>query len=250
MAKPREIELLDGTLIPIVYEDRSVLAIDKPPGWMLAPTSWDRTGRNLQRAIESGILARDFWASSRNLKYLRFIHRLDAETSGVLLMAKSAGSLKAFQQMFETRQMSKIYLAVVKGAPMKTEWSSFLDLAPDGRGRVRIATRNDLKIEIAKPAETHFKVLEKGQGTSLIEARPTTGRTHQIRIHLAADKLPVLGDPIYGGGVTADENWPLALRAVNLDYADPFTGRNIHIAAPAGDFLKAFGFMRAMNKPV
>src|SRR5512146_1142196 len=101
MANASEIELGDGTRIRILYEDRSVLAIDKPPGWMLAPSSWDRTGRNLQRALESGVAARDFWARSRNLRYLRFVHRLDAETSGVLLLAKSVGALKAYQQMFE-----------------------------------------------------------------------------------------------------------------------------------------------------
>lgn len=116
MAKAREIELADGTRIPILYEDRSVLAIDKPPGWMLAPTSWDRTERNLQRALESSVAAGDFWARSRNLKYSRFVHRLDAETSGVLLLAKSVGTLKAFQRLFETRRMKKVYLAVVQGS--------------------------------------------------------------------------------------------------------------------------------------
>src|SRR5262245_3231862 len=117
MAKPSHIELPDGTRIPILYEDRSVLAIDKPSGWMLAPDSWEQTGRNLQLALNSSINAGDFWARSRNLKFLRFVHRLDADTSGVLLLAKSSGALRALSELIESRRVEKLYLAVVHGIP-------------------------------------------------------------------------------------------------------------------------------------
>ncbi len=82
MSKSRDIVLADGTSIPILYEDRNILAIDKPAGWMLAPSHWDWTGHNLQLALalEAGLKEREFWASSRNLKFLHFVHRLDAET--------------------------------------------------------------------------------------------------------------------------------------------------------------------------
>jgi len=76
--KSGAIELGDGTRIPILYEARSVLAIDKPAGWLLAPDSWNKTGRNLQLALRSSIEAGDFWARARNLKFLRFVHRLNA----------------------------------------------------------------------------------------------------------------------------------------------------------------------------
>jgi tRNA pseudouridine32 synthase / 23S rRNA pseudouridine746 synthase len=157
--------------------------------------------------------------------------------------------LKAFQQMFETRRMHKVYIAAVKGVPNKDEWICRLPLGPEGTGKMRVAPRAAFNSETTKDAETHFKLLEKGQGTSLIEARPVTGRTHQIRVHLAAEGYPVLGDQLYGAGDGGDRDWPLALRAIHLSYSDPFTGRNIHIDAPAGDFIKAFGFIRAMNKP-
>src|SRR5438046_2663971 len=117
MAKPNCIELGDETRIPILYEDRSVLAIDKPRGWMLVPFSWQNTNRNLQAAITSSIAARDFWARSRNLKYLKNIHRLDADTTGILLFAKSQGGTETYSEMFETRRMEKVYLAVVHGVP-------------------------------------------------------------------------------------------------------------------------------------
>jgi len=101
MAKPKAIELADGTSIPILYEDRSVLAIDKPAGWLLAPDFWDKTGRNLQLALQSSIQAGDFWARSRNLKFLRFVHRLDEDTTGVLLLVKSVGAVPAYSALFD-----------------------------------------------------------------------------------------------------------------------------------------------------
>ena len=131
MAKPNSIELPDCEPIPIFYEDRSALAIDKPRGWMLAPVAWQNTSRNLQAAIESSIAARDFWARSRGLKFLRHVHRLDADTSGVLLFAKSPGAVKMFFDLFESRKMEKTYLAVVVGEPKQNEWTCELKLAPD-----------------------------------------------------------------------------------------------------------------------
>src|SRR5688572_8561341 len=121
MPKTDSIELPDGTVIPILYEDRSVLAIDKPFGWLLAPLTWQRTARNLQAAIESSLRARDFWARSRNLKFLRFIHRLDADTTGVLLCAKNLGAVGPLSELFESRSMHKTYWAVVKGKPKEPE---------------------------------------------------------------------------------------------------------------------------------
>src|SRR5690349_16580710 len=131
MARPNCIQLGDEVSIPILYEDRSVLAIDKPAGWMLVPYNWDRTGRNLQLAISSSILGGDFWARSRSLKFLKYIHRLDAETTGILLFAKSQGALSTFSDLFESRRMNKRYLAVVRGVPKKDEWLCDVKLGPD-----------------------------------------------------------------------------------------------------------------------
>ena len=98
---------------------------------MLAPVAWQNTSRNLQAAIESSIAAHDFWARSRGLKFLRHVHRLDADTSGVLLFAKSPGAVKRFFDLFESRKMEKTYLAVVVGEPKQNEWTCELKLAPD-----------------------------------------------------------------------------------------------------------------------
>jgi len=235
MAKPDRIELPGVEPIAILHEDRSVLAIDKPRGWMLVPFSWQKTNRNLQAALTSSIAAGDFWARSRGLKFLRFVHRLDAETSGVLLLAKSPGALDAISGLFESRQMEKTYLAVTRGAPKQSEWICRLKLAPDPQaiGRVKVDARR------GKAAETWFRVRQIRGTTALVEARPLTGRTHQIRVHLAESGCPVKGDELYG---RAGDGVRLGLRAVRLAYRDPFMRRRVEIHAPMEEFCREYGF--------
>lgn len=256
------IELNEGRiLIPILYEDRSVLALDKPAGWMLAPDSWDRTGRNLHLALQSSLQARDYWAHSRNLKFLRFVHRLDADTSGVILFAKSQGVLRAYSELFEEHKMDKRYLAVVRGIPRQPAWTCNFPIIPDPAMKARMKAlrtgasqpRRSSAAGLAKDAETHFRVLETSGGLALVEARPITGRTHQIRVHLAAEGHPVAGDILYGSG-DAREPLPssgLALRAVQMSYRDPFQKRMVQISAPVEDFLRNWGFGKppAPQKP-
>ena len=202
---------------------------------MLAPVSWQNTSRNLQAAIESSIAARDFWARSRGLKFLRHVHRLDADTSGILLFAKSPGAVERFFELFEGRKMEKTYLAVVVGVPRQKEWTCELKLAPDKK-RFR-----KMKVDgrFGKESETHFKMLETRGKFTLVEAKPITGRTHQIRVHLAESGLPIVSDELYG---KLESNFQLGLRAVRLAYTDPFTKRRVEIHAPTESFLKEFGF--------
>jgi RluA family pseudouridine synthase len=237
MAKPNCIELPTGETIPILYEDRSVLAIDKPRDWMLVPFSWQKTNRNLQAALASSIAARDFWARSRALRFLRFVHRLDADTTGILLFGKSPGAVTAYGRLFESRKMEKIYLAVVEGIPKELEWTCRLKLAPvpGEPGRMQADQRH------GKEAETNFRILKTHASRTLLEARPLTGRTHQIRVHLAESGCPVVRDELYGRKQQKQKE-NLALRAVELAYHDPFTRRPVKIVAETGWFLREYRF--------
>ena len=249
MTRPDWIELgagRDRARIRILYEDRTVLAIDKPAGWMLVPFTWQSTQHNLAAALTSSIRARDFWARSRNLKSLRNVHRLDGDTTGILLFVKHLSAVRPYSDLFRSRRMEKAYLAVVRGIPARSKWSCREPIGRDAQavGRRRIDRRN------GQEAETAFRVLATGPGRALVEARPVTGRTHQIRLHLQHAGHPILGDSLYGTSkaVAGPKNpataiFPLALRAVALAYPDPFLGQQIRISAPKEAFLRAFGFV-------
>jgi len=229
------IELGTGEKISILYEDRSVVAVDKPAGWMLVPTTWQRTQRNLQAAIESSLAAGQFWARSRNLRFLRYIHRLDAETTGVLLFGKTPGAVQSYGKLFESRRMQKAYLAVVASVPRRSSWTCTEPIGEQSSSpkRMKIDPRH------GKPAETSFQLLATNEGRALLEARPVTGRTHQIRVHLAHSASPIVGDPLYG---QAGKDQPMALRSILLAYRDPFTRRKVCVKAPVDEFLKMYHF--------
>jgi tRNA pseudouridine32 synthase/23S rRNA pseudouridine746 synthase len=234
VAKTDHVELPDGTRVPILYEDRGVLALDKPAGWMLGPEDEEHVRRNLHLALMDGIQSGAWWARCRGLRFLRFVHRLDAPTTGIILMVKSRGAITQFTDLFASRAVEKVYLAVTDGIPREEKWRCQLALGPvtDRPGMHQVDS------EEGKPADTEFQRLEQRGDRALIEARPYTGRTHQIRLHLEATGCAVVGDVLYG----SSDPGGLALRAVSLSYRDPFTGKPVRIRAPDQEFRKRFGF--------
>ncbi len=218
-----------------------MLVLDKPAGWIVAPDDWYNTRRNLTLAIRSSLENGDWWAKSRSLRFLRIIHRLDAESSGLLLCVKNPGAVDAYGALFETREVNKVYWAVVEGALPGTEWvrrDSFSPV-PNRTGVFRIISSE------GRDAETWFRLLAQEGGLSLIEARPSTGRTHQIRLHLLASGLPVIGDELYG----REHPEGLALRGMELAYSDPFTKERIIIRARPGNFVGRYGIRWSPPRP-
>jgi tRNA pseudouridine32 synthase / 23S rRNA pseudouridine746 synthase len=190
------------TDIPILYEDGEALVIDKPGG---LPMDRPRKGGD----------SLDNHLDNLRLGFQRApmpVHRLDSDTSGCLLLARNPKALKRFAAAFEARQVAKRYLGILAGVPDLKEGTVDLALS-------KISSAEDgwrmIPAKKGKPALTEWRVLAEAQGRALVEFRPVTGRTHQLRVHAASGiGIPLLGDPVYGDGKGA---WRTMLHAVALE---------------------------------
>jgi RluA family pseudouridine synthase len=181
--------------VPVVFEDEHLLALDKPSRLLTSPDRYDPERPNLMKLLHGGIEAGKPWAAKRGLTYLMNAHRLDFETSGVILLAKSKPVLIELANLFGTTRPEKTYVALVHGNPVKPAFFVDAKLAPHPVkvGLVRVDEKN------GKQSQTDFELLEKFNGFSLMQCKPLTGRTHQIRVHLRQAGLPIVGDMLYGG---------------------------------------------------
>jgi RluA family pseudouridine synthase len=182
--------------IPILYEDADVLVLDKPAGLAVEPERWARGAASLAGALLA--LARERGPEAGPLEErLRAVHRLDKDTSGVLVVAKHLESERFLRAAFEHGRVEKTYHALVEGEhPLAEGAEEVIDLplGPDEKrsGRVEVNPRD------GKPAQTRIAVLQRFRGFTWLRCRPVSGRTHQIRVHLAAVGFPLAVDPLYG----------------------------------------------------
>jgi len=181
--------------IPVLYEDAQLLALSKPPRVLTSADRFDPDRPNLMKLLHEGITAAKPWARERGLSYLMNAHRLDADTSGVLLLAKTKPILIALANLFGVEKPEFTYVAVAQGVPMQETWTVNAPLAPHpGQpGVMRVSSQE------GKAAKTRFRVLRKFAGWSLIECQPLPVRTHQLRVHLQHSGFPIVGDSLYGG---------------------------------------------------
>lgn len=237
------IHLSSKLTVAVLYEDRHLLAIDKPSGYLVAPVSWEHTSRNIMLMLREGVERMTPWAKRRSLRYINNVHRIDADTSGVLLLAKNRVALTHMTARFEQRQVEKTYITLVEGSPKDDEFSVDLPLIPHAtRVGFIIVDRRE-----GRDALTKFKVLERLGKYTLLLAQPLTGRTHQIRVHLRAVGLPVVSDPIYNQ-MDETEKPPLArlaLHATGLGFLHPLLHKNVSISCPLPkDFNNALSMLR------
>ncbi len=231
--------------IPALYEDEHLLAISKPARLLTSPDRYDPKRPNLMGLLHGAIAAGKPWAAARSLTYLSNAHRLDFETTGVLLLAKTKPALVALANLFGTDKPLKRYVALVFGEPPQDAFEENGSLSPHPMrvGVMRIDPKR------GKKSRTGFTVLERYHGYTLLQCRPYTGRTHQIRVHLQRQRLPICGDAVYGGRPLflskfkrkyrlkeGDTERPLissvALHAEFLGLAHPVTGAPVEITAP------------------
>lgn len=214
------------TQIPILFEDGEALVIDKP------------AGLPVERPRRGGPCLEDHFEELK-LGFQRPpvpVHRIDTDTSGCLLLARNPKALKRFSKCFEDRLVTKRYLGVLAGLPEASEGTIELSLAKissAGKGWRMIAAKK------GKPSVTHWRVLGEVDGHALVEFRPETGRTHQIRVHCQAGLgMPLLGDPVYGDGKGAPRTM---LHAAALSV--PREGKPpVEASAPLPQDFAALGF--------
>lgn len=230
--------------LPVVYEDEHLLAINKPARLLSSPDRYDAQRPNLMRLLHEGVAAGKPWAAARKLDYLANAHRLDFETTGVFLLAKNRPALVVLANHFGSEIPHKTYVALAQGNPPDKSFTVDASLAEDRfhPGMMRVSRGG-------KKSATDFTVLERFAGCCLIEARPRTGRTHQIRIHLQHAGHPIFGDAAYGGGELRLSSLKrkyhrradgterplvssLALHAWRLELPHPVTGDPVLIEAP------------------
>ena len=217
-----EPEVLEPEQIALVlaYEDEHLLVVDKPAGLVVHPAGGYQSG-----TLVHGLLA--LGAAGGEPERPGIVHRLDRDTSGLLVVARSEEAHARLSRAIRERQVDRRYLALVRGAPRSRSGRITAAIGRDRRDR----TRHSLDTETPREAVTWFEVRERLGERTVLDVRLETGRTHQIRVHLEALELPVSGDPIYG--VARDLGLERQfLHADRLSFEHPFTGAHVALESP------------------
>jgi 23S rRNA pseudouridine1911/1915/1917 synthase len=241
MSRDETVQQANGDEIEILYQDAELLAVNKPAGIPVHPSPGhpDSTLANILAARFPELVA---MAEPDGLMRAGIVHRLDKETSGVMVVARTPFARMTLSQQFKDRLVNKVYLTIVRGRVTQDRFTVAMPLGRHPTERKRIS------IHSHKPREafTEFSVIHRFDlGTdpvTLLTARPQTGRTHQIRVHLAACGHPCLGDTLYGRGKT-HSGWARegqALHALALTITHPRSGEQLEFIAPLPDDITRF----------
>lgn len=217
--------------VPVRFEDQHLAVVSKPAGVVTHPTASRRSGTLVNLLLGMGMDLSSAGGSDRP----GIVHRLDAGTSGLMIVAKTDEAHARLARMLANREIGRTYLALVRGSPPHDD---FAVEAPLARHRARVTVRAGTGVEAA----TDFEARERLPDATLLVARPRTGRTHQIRVHLSSIGHPIVGDRAYGGAGELARKLGLSrpfLHAWRLEFDQPLTGERVELEEPLPEDLAA-----------
>ena len=233
---PTQLELEPEDIpINILYEDADMLVVDKPSGLTVHPSP----GHPSQTLVNGLLALRPSFSGIGGVERPGIVHRLDKDTSGLMLVAKNDAAHHSLAMQLQKRIIHKHYLALVWGRPKPAKGVVDAAIGRDRRNRKRMAVTTEGRASV-----THYETVEVFPDVSLVEVRPVTGRTHQIRVHLTSIGHPLVGDPLYSNKKT-DLVKRQFLHAEKLSFELPSTGKILEISSPLpSDLQHALDFLR------
>lgn len=213
----------EGIPVPVVFEDEFLLVVDKPAGLVVHPGAGNPSGTLVNALLDRGI------SGGKDPNRPGIVHRLDMDTSGLMVVAKGELAYSKLVEMMAGRRVRRGYRAVVVGEGLPETGTVDSPVGRDPDNPTRMAAG------VGRPAVTHFEVLREAGGHAMLRVRLETGRTHQIRVHLAAIGHPVYADPLYGTAVPGRRLW---LHAERLSFEHPVTGEHLSFESPIPEDLR------------
>lgn len=215
--------------VDVVYEDKDIIVVNKPKGMVVHPANGNPDG-TLVNAILA--MCKDSLSGIGGEIRPGIVHRLDKDTSGLLIIAKNNEAHVKMSKQIQDRLVTKKYIALIRGVVKDDEATIDMPIARSKVDRKKMAVD-----KAGKQAVTHFKVIKRYRGYTLLEIKIDTGRTHQIRVHMAKIGYPVVGDMVYSNGKNEFGIEGQMLHAKSLEFSHPITGKKMHLEAPLPEYF-------------
>lgn len=229
--EPKKIDLKPQDIkVEIVYEDNDIIVVNKPKGLVVHPAVGNPDA-TLVNAIMN--ICKDSLSGIGGEVRPGIVHRLDKDTTGLLIVAKNDKAHINLSEQIKNREVKKIYIALVRGNIPENEATINMPIGRSTKDRKKMAV-----VKNGKEAVTHFKVIDRFKNYTLLEIKIDTGRTHQIRVHMAEIGYPVVGDMVYSNGKNEFGVEGQMLHAKSLDFKHPITGKNMHLEAELPKYFK------------